>query len=140
MPQDSRKPATAEAQSLLHVAEQDWLAAEILVQHPEAPLAVVGFHIQQYAEKVMKAVLVSHAVIFRRTHDLMELANLLETHNLTLPLARPLLRQLNLFAVTARYGHIEGLALTADMAMEILNAVQVWLKQEIDVPDDPYHR
>lgn len=140
MPQDSRKPATAEAQALLRVAEQDRIAAEVLARHPDAPLSAVGFHIQQYAEKVIKAVLVSNAVIFRRTHDLEELANLLQAENIELPLSRSLLRQLNQFAVTARYLLIETPFLDDETAITILNDVQAWLKREINVPDDGHPR
>lgn len=72
------KPPTPEARALLRAAEGDWITVELLLQHRDAPVASVGFHAQQYMEKVMKAVLVSNAVIFHRTHDLEELADLLE--------------------------------------------------------------
>jgi HEPN domain-containing protein len=82
----SPKPATPEAQTLLRVAEQDWKTVELLAQHSDAPTSSICFHAQQYLEKVMKAVLVSNAVIFRRTHDLEVLAALLAENEIALPL------------------------------------------------------
>jgi HEPN domain-containing protein len=90
---NSPKPATPEAQALLRVAERDWITVNLLLQHPEAPLSSVYFHAQQYLEKVIKAVLVSNAVIFRRTHDLSELAELLARRD----------------RVAAAYGSIEAI-------------------------------
>jgi len=78
MPPNEPKPATPEAQALLRVADRGWKTVELLLQHPDAPVSSVGFHAQHYLEKAIKAVLVSNAVIFRRTHDLEELADLLD--------------------------------------------------------------
>jgi len=83
---DTPKPATPEARALLNAAERDWKTVEILSQHAEAPLSSICFHAQQYVEKVMKAVLVSNSIIFRRTHDLQELAALLEQMGIAAPL------------------------------------------------------
>ncbi len=96
------KPATPEAQALLRAASRDWKTVELLLQHHDAPVSSVGFHAQQYLEKVIKAVLVSNAVIFRRTHDLEKLADLLERQGIELPLPKDQLRRLNPFAVIIR--------------------------------------
>ena len=80
------KPATAEARALLRAAERDSKTVELLLQHPDAPISSVCFHAQQYLEKAMKAVLVSNAAIFRRTHDLEELADLLDQKEIEPPL------------------------------------------------------
>ncbi len=85
MPPIEPPRATAEAQALLRAAEQDWKTVILLAQHPDAPVSSIGFHVQQYFEKVMKAVLVSRAVTFRRTHDLEPLAALLEQSGIALP-------------------------------------------------------
>ena len=39
--------------------------------------AIIGFHCQQAAEKLLKALLSERGAIFRRTHDLTELCDLL---------------------------------------------------------------
>ena len=76
MPPHEPKPVIPEAQALLRAASRDEKTIEVLLQHPDAPISSICFHAQQYLEKTMKAVMVSNAVIFRRTHDLKELADL----------------------------------------------------------------
>ncbi len=63
-------PPSSEASHLLELAERDRAAFAVLKQAPGIHLTVVCFHAQQYAEKCLKAVLVSHGAVFRRTHDL----------------------------------------------------------------------
>ncbi len=139
MPPKIPKPATPEAQLLLRVAERDWTAAHILAQHA-APISTIGFHVQQYVEKVMKAVLVSHAVIFRRTHDLDELAALLMQNGITLPAPTDELTCLSPFAVTLRYNDMElgsrPRQLQAHEAIALMERSRVWVKEQLYEPND----
>jgi len=125
------KPATPEAQSLLRAADRDWKTVELLLQHHEAPVSSVGFHAQQYVEKAIKAVLVSNAVIFRRTHDLQELANLLERQDIDLPLPKDQLSRLNPFAVIVRYQDIEVTLTDIDAVAEMMEHVRAWVEGQI---------
>lgn len=59
MPLNNPKPATPEAQALLKAAQRDWKTVEVLARDPDSPVPSVGFHAQQYVEKVIKTVLVS---------------------------------------------------------------------------------
>ena len=60
----------AEAAAWLAKAEEDRLAAEWLLQS-EAPLTLASaFHIQQCAEKLLKALLVEKGRTFEKRHDL----------------------------------------------------------------------
>jgi HEPN domain-containing protein len=135
MPPDNPKPATPEARALLRVAERDWKTVKLLAQHPDAPVSIVCFHAQQYLEKVMKAVLVSNAVIFRRTHDLGELAELLEQQGITPPMPTDKLMRLNPFAVTLRYQDfeqdIELVSIETHEAVKIIEMARVWVKEQI---------
>jgi HEPN domain-containing protein len=131
MPPNEPKPATAEAQALLRAAEQDWKTVELLLQHPDAPVSSVCFHAQQYLEKVMKAVLVSNAVIFRRTHDLEELADLLERHGIALPLPKDQLKRLNPFAVTVRYEDIEISFTGVNAVAGMVENARAWVARRI---------
>ena len=97
MPPNDSKPATPEAQALLRTATRDWKTVEVLLRHPDSPVTSVCFHAQQYLEKVIKAVLVSNGVIFRRTHDLGELADLLDQQGIALPMPKDQLTRLNPF-------------------------------------------
>ena len=126
------KPATAEARALLRVAEGDWKTVELLLQHPDAPVASVCFHAQQYLEKVMKAVLVSNAVVFRRTHDLEQLADLLERHGIELPLPKDQLKRLSPLAATIRYEDMEITLADINAVAEMMEVARVWVERQID--------
>ncbi|HEM62253.1 MAG TPA: HEPN domain-containing protein [Chloroflexi bacterium] len=125
------KRATPEAQMLLRAAGSDWKTVELLLEHRDAPVSSVGFHAQQYLEKVMKAVLVSNAVIFHRTHDLEELADLLERRGIELPLPKAQLRRLNPFAVTIRYEDIELTLTDIDTVAEMMENAQAWVERQV---------
>ncbi|MEE8390677.1 MAG: HEPN domain-containing protein [Anaerolineae bacterium] len=125
------KPATPEAQALLRAAGRDWKTVELLLQHHDAPVSSVGFHAQQYLEKVIKAVLVSNAVIFRRTHDLEELADLLERQGIEPPLPKDQLRRLNPFAVIIRYQDIEITLTDINTVAEMMEHVHAWVERQI---------
>ena len=125
------KSATSEARALLRAAGRDWKTVELLLQHRDAPVSSVGFHAQQYLEKVIKAVLVSNAVIFRRTHDLEELADLLEQQGIELPLPKDQLRQLNPFAVMIRYQDIESTLTDIGTVAEMMENAQTWVERQI---------
>ena len=64
-----------ECRGLLRKAENDLAMAEIGIQHG-APLDTVCFHLQQTAEKLLKALLSYRQVPYRLTHDLSELLDL----------------------------------------------------------------
>jgi HEPN domain-containing protein len=125
------KPATREAQALLRAAGRDLKTVELLLQHPDAPVPSVCFHAQQYLEKVMKAALVSNAVVFRRTHNLEELAGLLEQQGIELPLPREQLRQLIPFAVTIRYEDIEITVSDINAVAEMMENARAWVQRQI---------
>jgi HEPN domain-containing protein len=63
------------ARVLLEKAGNDLKLAEIGLQH-DAPTDTVAFHLQQTAEKTLKALLAFHSIVFPKTHDLDELFDL----------------------------------------------------------------
>jgi HEPN domain-containing protein len=125
------KPATREAQALLRAARGDSKTVQLLLQHPDAPVSSVCFHAQQYLEKAMKAVLVSNAVVFRRTHDLVELAGLLEGQSIELPLPKEQLRRLSPFAVAIRYEDIEITLTDINTVAEMMENAHAWVERQI---------
>ena len=96
-------PQREEALRSLRLADRDVAAFEALLRHPEVPPAIACFHAQQAIEKCLKAVLFSRLVEFRRTHDLIELSDLLEGNGIQIPVASAWLKSLNPFAVAFRY-------------------------------------
>jgi HEPN domain-containing protein len=64
------------ARILLEKAGNDLKLAEIGLQY-DAPTDTIAFHLQQTAEKTLKALLASRAIVYPKTHDLDELFDLL---------------------------------------------------------------
>ncbi len=81
------KPHIEEAQRALRLADRDIYAFTVLKKETKAHLSVVYFHAQQAVEKLLKAVLFSAQIEFRRTHDLTELAFLLQQKDIQIPIA-----------------------------------------------------
>jgi len=62
---------------LLQKAREDLSAAQVLVATEDQADHVIGFHLQQAAEKALKSVLAERAIEIPRTHDLGYLVELL---------------------------------------------------------------
>ncbi|HRE17508.1 MAG TPA: HEPN domain-containing protein [Rhodocyclaceae bacterium] len=96
-------PQREEVLRLLTLAQRDFRAMTVLAGDESISLSLVGFHGQQAIEKVFKALLTERGVMFRRTHDLLELAGLLADHGVQFPEAREALPVISRFAVDYRY-------------------------------------
>lgn len=66
-------PERAEVLSWLSKADNDRRAAQLALQASPPITDVAGFHLQQAAEKLLKAFLVARRVSFEKIHDLSEL-------------------------------------------------------------------
>lgn len=93
---------------LLAKAAQDEYVLDKLVHDTAAPLEVFGFHAQQAAEKLLKAILSHAGIVYPRTHQLAELLDLAADHGLKLPAEFEELRHLTPFAVEFRYDVLSG--------------------------------
>ena len=91
------------ARLLLQKAKQDQYAMNYLLDDPAAPDEVIGFHAQQAVEKMTKAVLATHAVDYRRTHQLEELVAILDDSGISYPPELSEAIALTPFAVEFRY-------------------------------------
>ena len=100
-----------QAAELFAAAQRDGVTYRILRRDSEAPLETMMFHAQQVAEKTIKAVLVQRGIIFRRTHDLIELLDLATAHAIEVPVVRDLLVRLGPYAVEFRSRNISSGAL-----------------------------
>jgi HEPN domain-containing protein len=92
-----------EVRRWIEKAEHDLRNAEYVLNLKEdCPVDTVCFHCQQCAEKYLKALLISRAIDFPRTHDLVVLFNLSSRHfDLNLQLSK--VQPLNRYSVEARY-------------------------------------
>ena len=119
---------------LLAKAAQDELAARQLAADARIGDEVVGFHIQQAAEKRLKALLAFHGIPYRRTHDLVELMDQLIARGHAVPAAIESLQELTPFAVEYRYEHLdqyEDVPLDRSRALTLLEGLEVWIQAHI---------
>ena len=93
---------------LLRKAAED---AAIVFLDAEIPESIFGFHAQQAAEKLLKAVLIARGVEFPRRHQLRTLMTLADEPALDRAEARRMLADLRLWAE----GNIHNSALRSDL-------------------------
>lgn len=90
---------------------------------------IIGFHLQQSAEKLLKAALTHLGSEFRRTHDVRELMDALEDARRPLPAALVDLDTLTPFAVAMRYGTLPIEAkLDRSRARELVRQLRTWVE------------
>ena len=85
----------------LHKAEEDRRCAYILLHNPKPLVTPAVFHLQQSAEKLLKALLVKKEITFEPRHDLAYLLNL--SAEPTIRKHLKVLNELTPFAVELRY-------------------------------------
>lgn len=116
---------------LLQKAEMDIIAVEELLDSPRVADAIIGFHLQQAAEKLFKALLAAHDIQYRKTHDIRELIDLLEDHQISIPEGLVDLDAFTPYAVELRYDDIsyDQELLDRVTAMEKVKALESWVKE-----------
>jgi HEPN domain-containing protein len=106
-------------------AEADYFAGSLLLRSRKAMAwDSVCFHGQQCAEKYLKALLQEHHIRFPKTHDLVELAQLLAPKEPHWSLLLPKLRSLTREAIVVRYPGVTSTKQAAKDAMTIAADVQ----------------
>jgi HEPN domain-containing protein len=93
------------AGALVLKAANDFRMAEIGLQH-DAPLDTISFHLQQVAEKLLKALLASQGTLYPRTHDIEALLDLAIPRFPLLERFREQILGLTSYAVEMRYDAI----------------------------------
>jgi HEPN domain-containing protein len=117
-------------------ARSDEIALEKLVDDPDVPDDVIGFHTQQAVEKLLKAGLASTGVPPPRIHDLGKLIALLKDAGLSAPASASDARHLVPWAVEFRYDDILDEQLDRAAARETVAQVRAWLDALL-APKDP---
>src|SRR5919198_5969738 len=97
------RPEAERARALLGRSDADLAAVSALETAEKVPDEIVGFHGQQAAEKLLKAVLAAHGIDFPRTHSLRFLLDLLADHTLEPPRDLHAVADLYPFGVQFRY-------------------------------------
>lgn len=126
---------------LMEKAEEELQAAEALVDRHIASW-IVGFHCQQIAEKVLKAVLVASGHAPKKTHDLVSIMDQVRDSGIAVPSWFSQIEDLNPFAVQLRYESLEATAdFDAGQARDLARKVYEWAWIELgwnenDAPAD----
>ncbi len=119
------------AHLLLRKAAQDEFIVSKIIDDPDSPDEAIGFHAQQAVEKLLKAVLASRGVRYRKTHDLVELIDLLHENNILFPPELEDVRQLTPFATEFRYEEFLDEAespFDRPMVQQFILKARVWAK------------
>ena len=125
------------ARRFLAVADRDIKTLHLLIAASESDDQAIGFHAQQAIEKCLKAVLSAYQIPFRKTHDLVELLDLLRDKGRTLPPNADSLDTLNPFAVTLRYDLFETEAVDRDWISKAVTDVRAWAETEVETTLKP---
>jgi HEPN domain-containing protein len=120
------------AQLLVRKAEGDEAALLKLLDDPEIPDDLLGFHLQQAVEKRLKAVLALHGVEYERTHSVSYLTTLIERQGIELPASRDRIEELTPWAVAARYDDSFDAALDREGVRGLLANVRAWSGRFVD--------
>ncbi len=119
---------------LLAKAAQDEYVLDRLLNDPDAPPEVFGFHAQQAAEKLLKAILSHAGIEYPRTHQLTELLDLATDNHIPLPSTFEELRYLSPYAVEFRYDVLPGEeqeGLDKPAVRQQIAALRAWTEQRV---------
>jgi len=112
-------------------AEHDLEAAAVVLKTGrKAPTDTICFHVQQCAEKYLKALLVLHGIPFPKTHDISELVASLPA-KCRPPLEIEVQRQLTRYATISRYpgDYPEPTLTEAREAVRTVRRVRAWCRK-----------
>jgi HEPN domain-containing protein len=126
-PRDRARLLVAKAQ------DDENLIAEV-IESEQVTDEIIGFHAQQAAEKLLKALLMAREIQYRKTHDLRELIDLLFEHAIILPESLMEIRTLSPFAVDFRYDYLpseEEVQFDRRNALEMVRQLRAWVESEI---------
>ena len=119
------------AQRLLALAERDITSFRALTSHPEVDISATGFFAQQVVEKCLKAVAEFHGIVFRRTHDVDELVDLLLQHQVEMPFPSDQFSILNPFAVILRYEETPYVSMSLLEMGQLVDLAYRWARSVI---------
>jgi HEPN domain-containing protein len=111
---------------LVRKAEGDESVLDRLLDDPDVPDDILGFHVQQAVEKRLKAVLALRGIDYDRTHSIGYLTSVLEHHGIDPPACREQIEELTPWAVAARYEDSFEEVLDRVAVQELLSNVRDW--------------
>ncbi len=125
-------PQLEESHRLLRLARRDRAAFLMLANAIDIDSAVACFHAQQAIEKAFKAVMCVRGIEYRRTHDLVELAERLMDYGMHPPVELQLLGRLTPYAVDFRYDDEPTMPVSTAEAEQVVDAILTWAASVIE--------
>ena len=125
------------AELLLAKAKDDEILLEEILSNEKVRDEIIGFHAQQAAEKLLKALLMAKNIPYRRTHDLRELIDLVKDNGIEFPESLMEIRTLSPFAVEFRYDYIpleEEAPFNRLKALEMVQKLRKWVENTLLKP------
>lgn len=122
------------ANLLLAKAIDDEILIEEIISKERIRDEIIGFHAQQAAEKLLKALLMARNIPYRKTHDLMELIDLIRDRGIRFPESLMGIRTLSPFAVEFRYDYLppeEESPFDRQNALEMVRDLRKWVEGEL---------
>lgn len=117
---------------LLRKAAQDEALLDAVLLSDEVSDEIIGFHCQQAAEKILKALLSDVGVRFRKTHEIGALMALLGQAGHVLPDRFENLDVLTPFGAIYRYEDYEAaVSLDRDAARASLRELRAWVEAKL---------
>jgi HEPN domain-containing protein len=95
-------------------------------------VATLLFHLQQAAEKLLKALIAFHGIHFEKVHDLHELLRICKENKIDIPEYTTQLPDLNPFAVIGRYDIIDDIEFDFNHFHEIVKQFADVVRQIIN--------
>jgi len=120
------------AQKFMELAKRDCIALRVLGADIDVADETIGFHAQQAVEKCLKAVLVLHAVEFRKTHNLDELIDLLHEYSLPTPPNMDALDALTPYAVLLRYDFAVNEPVSREQTSDLVKSIFAWASRLVN--------
>ena len=115
---------------LLRKAAQDEALLDEVIASDQVSYEIIGFHCQQAAEKILKALLSEVGVRFRKTHEIGALMALLEQAGHGLPDRFENLDALTPFGAIYRYEDYDAVvSLDRQAARESLRGLRAWVER-----------
>lgn len=121
-------------QALLYLnkAREDEALLDEVLNSPRVSDAIIGFHCQQAAEKLLKAVLSEYGIRFRWTHDLRELVDALTDAGYALP---PELQGIDVLTPYGTFLRYEGLrnetVLDRQAVRSLVRGLRSWVEGKV---------
>lgn len=109
-----------------------------LIGEDDMPDDGLGFHAQQAVEKMIKAVLAHHDIVYERTHNIAYLLKLLDGADIPKPDGADTLPNLSPWAAELRYGRPPEAAPDRGQMRTSVEATKTWADTHLEgVYDDP---